>query len=287
MTQQAPPRIRCRIITEDDAPALARLLLRGFPNRSLDYWTRALDTLATRAAPENFPRFGFLLEHEGSLVGVVLMIFHQNVATAVRCNISSWYVDDAYRGYASLLIAAALRYKDVTYINISPAPHTWPVIEAQGFRRYCNGQMMTLPFLSPQQGAARIEAFDPSSDCGLTAYEHELMTDHTARGCLGLIARSRADAHPFLFLPRRILRDWLPTSHLVYCRSLDDYVRLAHPLGRALLARGYPTVLVDANAHIDGLRGLFFADRGPKYFRGPEPPRLGDLTFCESILFGP
>lgn len=289
MTEPATPRIRCRMIAETDAPALVRLLAKGFPERSIDYWSHALETLARRDAPAGYPRMGYLLDHDGAPVGVILMIFTRVGAEKIRCNISSWYVEDAYRGYASLLIAAAVRLKDVTYVNTSPAPHTWRVIEAQGFRRYCNGQMLAIPALAPWTANARVKIFDAHRDYGdaLSAQECELLAAHAERGCLPLIVHEKRDAHPFVFLPRRVLRGLVPTQQLIYCRSLSDFQRFAGPLGRELLRRGHPTVLLDATEKIPGLFGIYLHDRGPKYFKGPERPRLGDLAFSESVLFGP
>ncbi|MGJ0508564.1 MAG: acyl-CoA acyltransferase [Methylocystis sp.] len=287
MTEDTHRRIRCRTIRASDAPGIAKLLARGFPNRPAHYWLHAFETLAKREAPEDLPRFGYLLEDDTTPVGAILMIFRKVDERDVRCNISSWYVDEAFRGYASLLIAAALRRKDVTYINISPARHTWPVIEAQGFKRYCHGQMLTLPILTAAGGYTVVESFDVQAHAGvLTEAESEMMLDHTSRGCLGFVARDGAAASPFLFLPRRIFRQQLPVLQLVYCRDVSDYVRCAGALGRALLACGRLVVLVDAVERIRGLHGIYFKDRGPKYARGPCPPRLGDLAYCESVLFG-
>ena len=64
-----------------------------------------------------------------------------------RCNLSSWYVDPAFRAYATLLVSHALSHRDVTYLNVSAAPHTWPIIEAQGFARYCDGIFVAVPLL--------------------------------------------------------------------------------------------------------------------------------------------
>jgi hypothetical protein len=289
MTPSTTPRIRCRMISESDAPALAELLAKGFPDRKAEYWRDALDTLAHREAPEGYPRFGYLLEHEGTPVGVLLMIFTRFSGSRIRCNISSWYVDEAYRGYASLLIAAAVRHKDVTYVNISPAPHTWRVIEAQGFRRYCNGQMLVFPALGGWAANARVKPFDKSLDYGdaLSAEERDLLLAHVARGCLALIVHEKQEAHPFVFLSRRVLKGLVPAQQLIYCRSLADFQRFAGPLGRDMLRRGDVAVLLDATEKVPGLFGIYAADRGPKYFKGPERPRLGDLAFCESVLFGP
>jgi hypothetical protein len=289
MTQDATPRIRCRLIAETDTPALVQLLACGFPERARDYWRRALDTLARRASPEGYPRFGYMLEHEGKPIGVVLMIFTALADKQIRCNISSWYVEEPYRGYASLLIASAVRHKEVTYVNISPSTHTWPVIEAQGFRRYCDGQMLSVPALSSWTANARARTFDRKRDYGdaVTAQERDLLIAHVECGCLAYIVLGKREAHPFVFLPRRLLKGLLPTLQLVYCRDISYFQRYAGPLGRELLRQGHPTVLVDASEKIPGLVGKFFKDRGPKYFKGPARPRLGDLAFTENVLFGP
>ena len=41
---------------------------------------------------------------------------------------------------APLLVASALKRRDVTYTNISPAPHTWRTLQAQGFEPYNFGR---------------------------------------------------------------------------------------------------------------------------------------------------
>lgn len=291
MTQEAP-RIRCRQIVEADIHALVELLSRGFAARSKSYWERALDRLTRRDAPADYPRYGYMLEFNGAPVGVVLLIYSalpEKGAARVRCNISSWYVDPLYRGYASLLIAAAVRNKNVTYFNVSPAVHTWPVIEAQGFRRYCDGQMLAIPALSPWVARAQAREFDPKRDYGeaLSAEERDIMAAHVEHGCAAYVVHERREAHPFVFLPRRMIFGLVPTLQLVYCRGVDDFTRFSGPLGRSLLKRGYFTVLLDAPGFLPGLIGKFFHNRGPKYFKGPEQPRLGDLAFTESILFGP
>jgi len=46
-------------------------------------------------------------------------------------------------------------------------------------------------------------------------------------------------------------------------------------------------VLIDANSAVAGLAGLYTEKRGRKYFKGPHPPRLADLTDTELVLYGP
>jgi hypothetical protein len=74
-------------------------------------------------------------------------------------------------------------------------------------------------------------------------------------------------------------------AYLGYCRGLDDFVRFAGPLGRFLALRGFPLVVLDANGPLKGLVG-WYSDGAPKYFQGPDQPRLGDIAYSERALFG-
>ena len=80
-------------------------------------------------------------------------------------------------------------------------------------------------------------------------------------------------------------RWWVPAMQLVFARSASDVRRFAAPLGRILLRRGRPLLLYDAED--TGLEppGLML-DRAPKYFRGAQRPRLGDLAYTEFTIFG-
>ena len=158
--------IRCRQIEETDIDAVAALLTRGFPSRGDQFWRHALDQLTRRDPPEGLPKYGYLLESAGAPVGVILLICAAMPAHGTfspRCNLSSWYVEPAFRAYAPMLVSQALRHKEVTYTNVSAAPHTWPIIEAQGFRRYSDGIFVALPALTPFGGekASVIDAKRP------------------------------------------------------------------------------------------------------------------------------
>jgi hypothetical protein len=74
---------------------------------------------------------------------------------------------------------------------------------------------------------------------------------------------------------------------LVYCRDTAELSRCAGAIGRFLLLRGRPVLIVDANGPLPGLVGFYSESRGRKYFKGPHPPRLADLTETELVLYGP
>ncbi len=284
------PAIRCRQIADADVPAVVALLARGFPGRGRAFWQHALEQLAKRRPPLGLPQYGYLLESDGEPVGAILLIcstMRAGDGFAVRCNLSSWYVEPAFRLYAPFLVSRALAHKDVTYLNVSPAPHTTPIIEAQGFARYCDGLFVAVPMLKNLFGgepAQVIEAHEPIP-VEIDTFEREILVKHAELGCISLWCVSGARAYPFVFRPR-IVKKFVPCARLIYCREIGDFIRFAGPLGRCLARRGKPLVIVDANGPITGLAGVFRGGRMPKYFRGGERPRLGDLAYTEFAVLG-
>ena len=277
----SPSQVRCRQIRQADLEAVADLLARGFPARPRKYWTSALARLAARSAPEGCPRFGYLLEADGVPAGVLLLIFTET-GGAVRCNVSSWYVEPAHRGHAALLASLASKLKHVTYVNTSAATHTWPILDALGYRRYSQGQFAAVPALKPGRG--RVHRLG-DADRGLP--EYDLLAAHAEAGCIALVCESAEGPEPFVFLARRVAGLPFAAAQLVYARDTGRFVACAGPIGRFLLRHGAPLVICDAPAPIRGLTGLWFKDRGPRYFKGPERPRLNDLAFTEMVVFGP
>jgi hypothetical protein len=282
--------IRCRQIGEADTAAVAALLTRGFPHRGRRFWLHALEELARRRPPAGLPQYGYLLESGGNIVGAILMIcstMRAGDTAATRCNLSSWYVEAAFRSYATLLVAHALRHKNVTYMNVSAAPHTWPIIEAQGFSRYSDGIFIAFPMLSGLLGGRAVKVFDARQrpPGGFDPFEEQILLQHAAHGCISLWCTAGDRAYPFVFRPRRA-KKLISFAQLIYCRDVGDFARFAGPIGRHLARLGKPFVVIDANGPIPGLIGTFRPGSFPKYFKGPQRPRLGDLAYTEYAVLG-
>jgi hypothetical protein len=284
-----PPRIRCREIGVADIDSIANLLAVGFRKRTRDFWVRALRRLSEHHTPPGLPRYGYLMENRGTHIGVILLISSAivtNKETRIRCNVSSWYVEPTYRSYAGMMVSHALRHKHVTYFNITPDRHTLPILEAQGYVRYCSGRLISAPVPFGWCCGSRIQLAEPGicADEDLPFSEIELLLQHAAYGCISVICSSANRRYPFVFLPR-----WkagvVPFAYLAYCRHLDDFVRFSGPLGRFLARRGFPLIALDTNGAIGGLVGKYYDD-APKYFKGPDQPRLGDIAYSERVMFG-
>ena len=287
MVNEAGRRVRRREIGPADLPGVVDALVRGFPGRPRRYWEHGLARLAGWPAVEGWPRYGLLLDDGERPVGAALTLCRAAPGPgglAVRCNLSSWAVDPAYRLQAAMLIASVVRRRDATFVNLSPAPHTWSTIEAQGFRPYAERQAIVAAAVAP--GGGRVLT-DPAAWRGLP--EAALLADHAAYGCICLVVEAGGGAHPFVFLPVRARSGRLPVPlvELVVCRDVAEFARFAGPLGRWLLARcGALGVLMD-EVPPGGPPVFRRLRRNRRYFRGPSAPRPGDLSYTERVVFGP
>jgi hypothetical protein len=284
---------RVREILESDLEAVADLLTRGFVHRSRDYWMRGLQRQGARSLPQGSVRFGYLLENQGLPVGCLLLIYSTKTIdgeAATFCNVSSWYVDPAFRNYAALFASMTQKRKDVTYFNVTPAVPTWPILEAQGFATYCRGLHFSVPAFARSERGSKVEAVTPDTPdvVGLPEADFDMLKRHADYGDLSLVCHTAQGPLPFIFLPLRKRRGIipLPGMQLGYCRNMDDYIHCAGAIGRYLLRRGKPVIIIDANGPLFGLRGVYTEARGRKYFRGPHRPRLGDLADTELAIYG-
>jgi hypothetical protein len=285
-------KVRCRQIGPTDLEALAGLLSEGFPLRSKTYWMMALRCLGSRATPEGFPKWGYMLEAENVPVGVLLLLtaaISSEGSKTVRCNVSSWYVRPDFRSYGAMLSSCAGRYRSTTYVNIDPATPTRPIIEAQGFRRFGDGVFAAILLLSLRYNRAKVTSIDAATQgaTGLRDQDEErILRDHSEFGCISLCCETPDGDYPFVFRRRLFKRLPVPCAELVYCRNRDDLVRFAGPLGKYLALRGMPWVIMGSTGPVTGLIGRYLPNKLPMYYKGANPPRLGDLAYTEVAVFG-
>jgi hypothetical protein len=282
--------VRCREIMAFDLETVINLLTLGFDrDRDRGYWLNAIRKLTDHPTPPGLPKYGYLLEVDGVTVGVLLLIFSSRLvdgSTIIYCNCSSFYVAPSFRSYAPLLIRRATRFKnDITYLNVTPARHTWPMLEVLGYSRFSNGLFITIPTFcrSLPNLQIRFATADTCRDGRLPPFEIDLLLAHANYGCMSLICGFEGAIYPFVFGLRR--KYGLPLAHLIYCRDQEDFIWLAGSLGRFLRKCGYLLVVLDANRPIRGLIGGYMPIR-PKYWIGARPPRLGDLPYTERVMFG-
>ena len=84
-------------------------------------------------------------------------------------------------------------------MNVSAAPHNWPIIEAQGFARYCDGIFITLSALKRTAEAVRIFDATQTPTAPFEASDRDLLQRHAELGCISLWCGTAERAHPFVF----------------------------------------------------------------------------------------
>lgn len=269
-------RVRCRQIAEHDLDGLAGFLAQGFPLTAPDYWQSGFARLKALAPVEGMPRFGYVLESETGVVGVLLLISSRR-ADQVIGNLSSWYVEPHYRAHSALMVQMAAKNKDAIYLNASPAPHTWRTLQAQGFKPFNFGRSAAFPLLTFGGGHV-------SDDVPADLPERNLLATHAALGCISLVCEKKGEHLPFVFKPRILDRPRVRMMELVYCRSTETFRDCGAALGRYLFFRhGALGVILDGK--VTGMPSHYVAGKEPRYYKGPQAPVLNDLAFTEKVLF--
>ena len=122
------------------------------------------------------------------------------------------------------LHARAISRREVVYFTVSAAPHTLQALEAVGYRRYAEGQIIFAPLLARGEADARVVEFAtarPEADL-LSASDRRLLADHAALGCVALIGLADGAARPLVFQRRRSGARLIPCVHVIYCREMND-----------------------------------------------------------------
>lgn len=288
---KTPPKARVREITASDIPDAVDVIERGFKSAyTRRFWLDVFACLSQRTVPEGFPRYGYVLESNGKLVGIILFIYStiwKDGSSFIRCNGSTVCTDPDFRFYGPILYSRPHINNKITITNVTPSKHTYQMVEVLGYTKYASGAFLSIPTLSSARDAtvARVVNAASKLDVPFDPHDRDLLLEHEGWGCISLWCVTPQRAYPFVFRAR-VLKRILPYAQLIYCANIDSFTRFARPLGAHLAMKLLPFVLINANGPIDGLIGLYIPGRTPMYYRGPNEPALGDLAYTETAMFG-
>ncbi|MEO8300954.1 MAG: acyl-CoA acyltransferase [Rhizomicrobium sp.] len=271
---QQASRVQCRPIAENDLDGLADLLTRGFPRSNRDYWMRGFSRWKTLPLIEDVPRYGYVLESRFGPVGAVLLLSSRR-GGRILSNLSSCYVDPQWHSHADNLISLATKLSHVTYLNASPAPHTWRTLQFQGFVPYNFGR--SIFFALPGRGTVSEAIPDDLA-------EAQLLRDHREMGWISVTVEKDGMVSPFVLKPHRLENAPAAVMDVMFCRGAGDLRRCAPALAKYFLPRGSLGFLIDGD--MEGLLSHYVEGKEPRYFKGPYRPILGDLAYTEKVIFG-
>lgn len=267
-------RVHCRLIAENDLEGIADLLSRGFPQIRRNHWMDGFARWKQLPVIPEMPRYGYVLDTGFGPAGAILMISSRR-GDHVISNLCGWYVDPQWRSHSALLISLATKLRQVTYLNASAAPHTWRMLQAQGFSPYNFGRTAVFAF----PGRGRVSEEIPA---GLP--EAQLLRDHREMGWVSVTVEKDGVLSPFVLRPHRLEKPKLPVMDVMFCRGAQDLKRCAPALARYFLPRGRLGFLIDGD--MENLLSHYVEGREPRYFKGPYRPVLGDLAYTEKAIFG-
>jgi hypothetical protein len=277
--------MKIRPIIKDDLDAILLLLCEGFRRRGQSYWRNALSILTDRPEIEGLPRWGWLLEDDNAPQGVLLALASR-ARGKVRLNLSSWYVREAYRKYATLMLRPTMRDPSICVLDLSPAANVVPIVLGMGYQPYTAGTLLLTPrdaLRRPKSWTSDKAPVRPwqASECA-DAEEKALVETHIGYGCRALLVEDT----PALYR-LKWLKGVVPAARFV---SGDPFALAEHAgsLTRYLAAQGVPLAMIDAPLQgVLSAAGKAMPEREIRYVWGAAPPAAGDLLETEVAVFGP
>jgi hypothetical protein len=235
---------------------------------------------------EGFPRYGYVVDADSAPQGLLLTITSDRGVHGARTHFSSWYVREGYRQFALLLFRHALELENTTFINPSPSERVVPILKRFGFEPYTAGTLM-LDLRTAMRGRASrgaVQRLGLGDLADLSERDRQIAEDHLRMGCdvLGLETDVRTD---LLIHRRKWIKRLLPCSQVILADP-GLIIELAGSVMRALARRGSLLALCDFDQTAKPASGRVFP-RGIRYFKGPAPPPVGDLSYSELAVFGP
>ncbi|MDA1097712.1 MAG: hypothetical protein O2967_01910 [Proteobacteria bacterium] len=274
--------VHVREIADTDIAEVCALLAEGL-RPSNEFWRNAVHMLSRRPVVEGYARYGFCLDVDGRLEGVLLLLTAR-VDGIIRSNLSSWYVREPHRKFASFLYQRTIRTKGSVYLNLSPSPAALPIAKAFGFKPYTGGMLLLDARSALKMGDASVRPLTQDLVGGLDVATRGMVEAHLGYGCTGLLLHDAAGPMVALYRIRRLKR-LIPAARFV----AGDSARLAKASGalmRAVLRRGLPLCIIDAPVDYPPAPGAFlFPGREMRYAKGGTPPGPGDLRETELALF--
>lgn len=261
--------LKLRAIDEGRLEAAAKLLVKGFPSRSLAFWQHGLRRLAAHNRTMGQPSVGTFLMAEERPVGILLTIPRHDTLTGRRIvNLSSWYVEESHRWSAVRLIVAALADKQAIYTDLTPTDVAADVNARLGFRSFdVKVLLLALPWTAivgrKRDRLVPFEAVPPG------AIAEALMPDmrkHRDLGCIVTTIEAGGRYHPVVL--DVTVRKRVPLARVVFAESMDLVANNLAALARLLVLRGVPLLAlqVEKDRHIPHAwvwkRGLCYQVKG-------------------------
>lgn len=243
-------------------------LLRKFnPQLSETQWL----VLFEYAWSASEPFCGYGLYDGTKAVGYMGLLFSQRMIDNKLehfCNITSWVVEEPYRGHSISMILALRNLKDYTFTDLSPTPAVVEISKRLGFLDL-DPRLKLLPWFFGRHDAQVTIFHDPIMiDTRLNPAHQPLLRDHLPyTRCCHLLIEAHGD---YCYLIYTLVKNYrFPYIYIHYVSNLDIFARYSGIIRRELIsAQRMPWVVIDS-----------------RLVRGIDLPLCFELPFAMSRLY--
>jgi hypothetical protein len=285
-----PDDVIIRPITESFLEEAVKMLARGFPYRPIQFWKDGVSRLRQFRSPHQAWPYGYFLQVDGADVGIILTIASERTlpegGLQTVVNLSSWYVEPAYRGLAPFMLRRVLKNSDpvTIFTDLTPTPAVIRINEALGFRCWNEGCMILgLPWFGfALRSKGTVLPLHKLPSGALNDSVRQMMEDHAGMGAVVGILLDQSATLPLIFYRTR----WkgLPAVCLAYADNRAQVLSSLSAVARFLISEGHVLLRIDGN-QVDCPRcAPFFRARGRRFLRGRLDQKRIDYAYSEHVL---
>lgn len=177
-------RITIRKASLNDEEGVVNLLENFYPGVP-NHW-RKIFTPRNWVVEDDFP--GFVIVDQQKIVGFLGTLFseHETPKGKVKiCNLTTWYVEPEYRQHGLTLFLKVMKTPNVSWTNLTAAPHTYEWLSRSGFKTLNDRQVLILPLpkLFGRNRQKQITITDKFSKTDLQPNLHNIFHMHQNLHC--------------------------------------------------------------------------------------------------------
>ncbi|MBM1634293.1 GNAT family N-acetyltransferase [Sulfitobacter mediterraneus] len=280
--------VEIRFARPDEREDVVQFMHQSFPRAkwSIDGWRKLL---SGRWAQEDDP-FAVVVRDQGRMIGVLGLVMSRrqmDFGTARLCNLTSWYVDKAYRGQGIGQRVMQLVTADpaLTCTNLSSARGALGVVANVGLQVLDDTR-----FIWERSGPSRLLVHDDldGTEGVLSEQEQQILKDHAdLKLCPLVIETSGGPCFMMISVQQKV--DAYITHEVMYLGDRALFARYAREIADAVLPEGHAAVLsVDSRFVAEGV----VPDRTepipvPRFYSpGNLSPEAIDHLYTEIVLLG-
>lgn len=226
------------------------LLGRGFPLSTRKFWENAVERLSCSGGnAEAAVPIGYLMTANEKPVGVMLtpssIRRHSDRQEQRIINLSAWYMEPEHRWRAPVMLRNILKDRGAIFTDLTPSPSVQLMLPALGFRPISRGTAIYVAPFAAMAGPAhsRLVDIDDVAQSAIAQETRALLLSQHAFGCFSAAFTLNGTVHPLQFKAWR----WrgIPVAQLIYCESNSAVIANIGAVGRYLVRRRRPLLLMD------------------------------------------